>query len=231
MADEDEQETNETEPEKPVDPAATTLADAPKPDADDRDDGKKLSGAQRRAMNRLEARIAQLEDAFAVLGNHVAMLEGILQDAMPAAARAFTTETVRAIVAENPNAVFEVLEEYKPGGFGGGKWAVGRQIKASSYPHLLEYVKKGLRLGVPRDQARHIEKMREQIDMNVKAARASTAAIEAHRHEAQAAVDAAHATQAAEDARAASTPGVKIPAGKRSVHAPAGRPPPTDNVR
>jgi hypothetical protein len=72
----------------------------------------------------------------------------VLEIAAPAAMRALSLEEVEVIVKENRNQDLEVLEQWS---FLGEVFEPGRRVKAAYYDHLLDFVRSGLKLGLPID--------------------------------------------------------------------------------
>jgi hypothetical protein len=67
---------------------------------------------------------------------------------------------VERVVAEDPYAQFEVLEDWRHPN--GDRLTAGRVLRADLYRDIQTYVKFGLRLGVPADHARLVTELREQ---------------------------------------------------------------------
>ncbi len=72
----------------------------------------------------------------------------VLEIAAPAATRALSLEEVERIIREDRNLDLEVLAEWS---FLGETFQAGRRVKAAYYDHLIDFVRDGLKLGIPVD--------------------------------------------------------------------------------
>lgn len=98
-------------------------------------------------------------------------------------------ETVTEAIKEDPYARFEVLREWS---HGVRTLREGEVVRADLSPYLLDWIRAGLMVGVPKNQDQIIAKLREEAQARIKAAvaeaglaQATAARIEAEAAEAK----------------------------------------------
>lgn len=146
-------------------------------------------------LKQLEARLDRFEQTVDELR---ARLE-VVEVALPSDLRTLSADAVAQAVEENPYVTLEVLEDCVfPAGVAFRK---GDTIRADHYPHLVDYVRSGLKLGIPQDQSEHVRKLREQAQAQIEYAKAQLAAAKATAARAEAEISAVKVEDTAADAR------------------------------
>lgn len=105
-------------------------------------------GAMGEAVKGMHATLASLNERF-----------GKLEVSAPPVLRALDLPSVKRIISTEPYARFEVLVTWK---HASSYLPAGREIRADHYPMLLDYVRAGLKLGMPQDQEAAIDQYRAQ---------------------------------------------------------------------
>lgn len=117
----------------------------------------------RLTMKALQEQITKLEgecrDLRVRLGDHEARLEQ-MELAKPAELRKMSVEAVQRAVAENPYVSLEVLADWDKAP--GSQFRKGARIRVDHVPHLIDYVRHGLMLGIPENQDAMIVRLRAQ---------------------------------------------------------------------
>ena len=114
-----------------------------------------------------------------------------MEVAKPPELRRLTVDSIQEAIDQDPYTRFEVLKDWQ---HGNNDLRGGSVLRADHFPHLLAYVRAGLMLGVPADQAAVIRRLRAESEARAQAAmaetklaQASTARAEARAAEARAA--------------------------------------------
>jgi hypothetical protein len=109
------------------------------------------------------------------LGDHAGRIEE-MEVAKPPELRRLTLDAVQSAISTDPYARFEVLKDWAKGF---NDLRGGSVVRADHFPHLVDYVRAGLMLGVPTDQAKVIARMRHEAEARAEAALAETKLAEA----------------------------------------------------
>lgn len=152
----------------------------------------------------LQAQSDEIASLRAALGDHDARIE-TMEVAKPPELRRLTLDAVSAAIDADPYARFEVLKDWAHGFH---ELRGGSVIRADHFPHLTAYVRSGLMLGVPTDQAEVIARMKREAEAKAEAALAETKLAEAAaaRAQATAAEARAHAAAVGGDTPTTTTP-------------------------
>ena len=108
--------------------------------------------------------VDQCRTMLARMGDLEARLE-IMEVAKPPELKRLTVESVENIVENDPFARFEVLLHWKTATH---NIPVGTVIRADHFPRLVDYVRAGLCVGVPDNQAEAITRMRLEAEAHAR---------------------------------------------------------------
>lgn len=162
-----------------------------------------MSKQQQDQIDELQAQCTTLANECAALriklGDHDARIEQ-MEIAAPAELRRLTFDAVCQAIDADPYTRFEVLMNW---GHAVDQLKAGSIIRADLVPHVRDFVKHGLQLGLPRDQSEVIARMRAETEARHRNALAETklAHAEAARAEAAAAATRAQAFADGDDGR------------------------------
>ena len=104
--------------------------------------------------------VDKLQTALAKMGDLEARI-AVMEVAKPAELMRLTVDAVEDIIKDDPFARFEVLVHWRTASH---NIPVGTVIRADHFPRLVDYVKAGLRVGVPQDQGEAIARMRMEAE-------------------------------------------------------------------
>jgi hypothetical protein len=144
------------------------------------------------AQATIAALSAEVREMRVRLGDLDARMES-MEIARPPELRRLSLDAVVAAVAENPYVELEVLKSWESGFT---QFAAGAKIRADRVPFLIDFIRAGLMVGPPSDQAETVARLRAQADAQAAAAIAETELAKAAHGKAQAEAAAARAVEA-----------------------------------
>jgi len=155
----------------------------------------------RTAMDAKDTELAALRDQVTTLTSKVEHLTNvvtanctrleIMEVAAPAELRALNADALAGMVQDNPYARLEILEDWAKSA--NSQFRKGAIVRADHVPHLVDYVRHGLKVGIPQDQAAQIAKLKAEHAARLAAAEAEGQLAKAQIESAEARMAAARA--------------------------------------